>query len=83
MIVNVVSMVGYRNREALAVARTLIKRIERGEIKAIAIAAKSHDNREEICVTGDYRDDPIQGVGIAMRMSWRLTQLADERELEQ
>lgn len=79
---NVCSLIEYRHRTELAVLRRLIRRVLNGEVKGIAICVKGRDDDEEISVIGDYRDKPSEGVGAAMKMSWRLTRLADELEAE-
>jgi hypothetical protein len=76
----VTSLAEYRYRAELAVLRHIMGRVLRGEIRGIAICTKDTENHEEISVLGDYRNNPAHGVGAAMRMSWRLTRLADEQE---
>lgn len=79
---NVTSLASYRYREELAVLDRLTRRLMRGEIRGLAICALGSDNNEEISVTGNYRADPRQGVAVGMRLSWRLTQLADDLEAQ-
>jgi hypothetical protein len=76
----VTQLVEYRHRKTLAVLESLRRQVLRGEIRGLAVCAKRADNRDQISVTGDYRDDPTQGATVAMKMSIRLTHLADSQE---
>lgn len=69
-----------RDREILDVLRYFVSLAERGKLKGLTIGAKSTSGKEEISVAGDYRAHPGQAVNMAMRMSWRLTQMQDDLE---
>lgn len=77
----ITNLTEYRHRQELAVLRHLTARVLRGEIRGIAICVRDADHVEEVSVLGDYRQNPSLGVGAAMKLSWRLTQLSDEQEL--
>lgn len=79
---NVQSLTEYRYRAELAVLRRLSSRVLAGDVRGIALCVKGRDGLEEISVLGNYREDPSAGVCAAMKMSWRLTRLADEMEAE-
>lgn len=76
----VVGISKFRDREILGVLRHFLSLAERGKLKGLAVCAKSTDEKEDISVAGDYRTRPDQGVNVAMRMSWRLTQMQDDLE---
>jgi hypothetical protein len=69
-----------RDREILDVLRHFVALAERGKLKGLALCAKSNDGKEDISIAGDYRSHPAQAVNVAMRMSWRLTQMQDDLE---
>jgi hypothetical protein len=77
----VVCITTAREREILGVLRHFTSLAERGQLKGLSVGAKTIDNKEEISIAGVYRTIPAKGVNIAMRMSWRLTQMQDEMEL--
>lgn len=79
----VVQLVKHRHREGnseiLAVLRHYVERAEKGELRALAVCIKDGADKEDIAIAGDYRTDPARGVAVAMRMSWRLTQMHDDQ----
>lgn len=69
-----------RDREMVNVLRHFLALAESGEMKGLAICAKSTKDKEDISISGDYRTNPAHAVNVAMRMSWRLTQMQDDLE---
>lgn len=69
-----------RDREIVNVLRHFLALAEVGNLKGLAVCAKSTDDKEEISISGDYRTNPANAVNVAMRMSWRLTQMQDDLE---
>lgn len=76
----VTAIATYRSRETVAALEYLLERARRGEIIGLALCAKPLSGPEEIVFADDYRKKPGKALSAAMRMSWRLTQLADEQD---
>lgn len=75
---SVTELRAWRYRRELAVLEVARRRVLQGDVRGIALCLKLSDNTEQISVLGDYRDHPVEGAAIAMRMSHRLNMLADE-----
>jgi hypothetical protein len=77
--VAVVSLAEYRNRDTLAVLRSLIDRAARGELFGLVVCAL-RPGHEDIYFTGMYGADPARAVNAAARISTRLTLQQDAAE---
>jgi hypothetical protein len=67
-------------RETVAVLQHLMARAQAGDLRGLALTARTPDGHEEIVFTGIYSSNPAKAVNATMRMSWRLTQLQDDKD---
>lgn len=73
----------FRSRETVAVLEHLLERAKRGELIGIAMCALPTHGPEEITFTDLYRRNPAAASNACMRVSWRLTQMQDELDMQQ
>ena len=67
-------------RESIAVLQHLLALAHGGDLRGLAVCAKDSTGFEHIAFAGEYLSDPAKAVNAANRMSWRLTQMQDERD---
>lgn len=78
----VVSIAKVRDAELIEVLHHYLEMAEQGNLQGLTIGGKDGRGVEHISIAGCYKRTPALGVNIAMRISWRLTQMQDERDLE-
>jgi hypothetical protein len=78
---NVVSLNSVRDRESDNTTDSVVRMLNRMEhahaLRGLAVTLKGLDGKERTFVTGEYRDDPEQGLKACLRLSWELTKLQD------
>lgn len=75
----VTTIAEWRNRETVAVIRELLAKAEAGEVLGLAFAVNNGEMSHGIGLTGVYREDPIQTLAIAARITHVVNCLIDER----
>lgn len=78
----VVPITKYRARDVGVLLQHLLARWEAGDLKGLAICSKDQYNIEDVSFAGEYRDNPAQALGAALRISRRINQLQDELEMD-
>jgi len=61
----------------IAVLRALLREAIAGKVVGLALCYRARNGADEAIYTGTYKDRPADAVMAAMKISWRLTQLAD------
>lgn len=64
-----------RAPETGEVLRYLLRQWERGELRGLALCAKSTRNAEDVSFTGCYAEDPAVALLAALRMSMLLNRM--------
>ncbi len=64
----------------MTVLRALLRKAERGEISGLVFACKERGRVQGVGVTGEYRDDPIQVLGVNERIRHLVNGLLDDRQ---
>lgn len=75
----VIELVKYTCRDTLAVLKVLLSMAVKGELRGLALCYRTEDGEEETVFTGIYKAHPANAVNAAMRLSWGLTQMQDNR----
>lgn len=78
----VVSLVGYKNRELIAVLKDMLQLAESGQATGLAFVLKAGRKRHWSGLTGDYARNPEEALSAALRLKERLMSedLEDEEE---
>jgi hypothetical protein len=66
------------DRGTIGVLKALLGIALRGDMAGLTLCYRTRRGVEEAIYTGIYRDRPAEAVQAAMKISWRLTQAADE-----
>ena len=75
-----VSLGGYRSRDAVEVLKYLLSKAKRGEVEGIAVCGQFAGGEEEFLFTDTFRRHPQRAAYAATRMYWQAMQMQDEIE---
>jgi hypothetical protein len=79
--VNLVSLAEYKNREVVAVLRELTQLAEKGQARGLAFVVKvGRRGGHRLGLVGDYRRNPDEALGAAVRLKEMLLQDPDDEE---
>lgn len=68
------------NRDTVALLRKLLERAEAGRLVGIACIVKMGPKRHRMGIAGDYWLDPLEVLGGATRLEYRINELITDRQ---
>ena len=77
---NVTQISEHDSREVIDTLHYLLRRAERGQIRALAFSIKTGPRRHRIGFSGHYWDDPVETLGCVTRMEFKLNQMISSRD---
>jgi hypothetical protein len=78
----VLKLVDTTNKDTIAVLRCLLDQAIKGEVIGVALCYRTADRNEHAAFSGIYKARPGAAVNAAMRLSWALTKLQDNAQIE-